>query len=98
MQKALRISIPEGWRFSNLQLSRSKATGDISFSIEALEQVVDPDDVQWLMTHNEEYLCDVLVRLYDIAVRDFGAEDATVETLIGEIRDEITNQEGEGAD
>ena len=89
MQKALRISIPEGWRFSDLQLKRSKETGDISFSIEHLKQVVDPEDVDWLMANPEGYLCEVLVRLYDIAVREFGAEDTTVETLIAEIRDEM---------
>lgn len=88
MQKAIRFSIPDSWRFSDLQLHRNLVTGDVSFSIPALKQAIHPDDVDWLMSRHEDHLSEVLVKLYDYCVQHLGAEDTTVETIIAEIRQE----------
>ncbi|MDQ3832249.1 MAG: hypothetical protein M3315_01170, partial [Actinomycetota bacterium] len=73
MRKGIRINIPEGWRFSALQLQRDPQTGDIAFSIPALKEVIHPDDVDWLMSHPEGHMAEVLVKLYKVAVEQYGA-------------------------
>jgi hypothetical protein len=87
-RKPIGISIPADWRFSALQLKRAKG-GDVSFDLDALRSILtDPADLDWLMTHPEGHLAEVLTWLYAHSVKHHGAEDPVVERLIAEVRAE----------
>jgi hypothetical protein len=87
-RKKIQINTPDGWRFSELQLRR-EANGDLSFNLDALRAIlVDPTDADWLMSHPEDHLADVLTELYRRSVVELDAEDPVLEQLIGEVREE----------
>lgn len=89
MRKTIPINTPVDWRFSDLQLRRTPE-GDISFDLDALQAVLvnGKADLDWLMSHHEDYLAELLTHLYAASVEHLGAEDPVVERLIAEIKDE----------
>lgn len=88
MPKTISIETPAGWRFSDLRLRRED-NGDVSFDTDALRAVlVNPSDYDWLMSHHEDALGEVLHRLYAASVEHLGAEDPVQETIIAEVLEE----------
>jgi hypothetical protein len=78
------ICIPDGWRFSDLQLVL-RSDGEVSFHLDHLRAALaDPADLERLLDTSEDALANLLFELYERT----GAEDPVMERLIAEVRDE----------
>lgn len=90
-KQTVRITIPDGVRFGDLQLRRDTQTGRISFNwrpIEAICAASGVDIAQFRDAH-EDNVAGLIVAWYAEHRQQGGAEDSVAEQLIREAQAEI---------
>lgn len=79
--------VPKGLNFSDLALAREPDGGDLSFNVTALERFCKGNnlDVDSLLEGDDDELCLVIYRWYQIHLAQGGAPDPIQSMIIAEI-------------
>lgn len=80
------IGIPSDLKFSDLNLARDPATGDVSFDVAVIERICEANGLpaDYFMVRPEEALSGLLTSWYRAHISSGGAPDPVQEDLIAE--------------
>ena len=90
MHKITPITLPDGMAFSDLQLARDPATGNVSFSTAVVERIEQESGLPagFFMGQPEDAMASLITTWYAAHLEAGGERDPVADDLIAEVRAE----------